>query len=124
MGFGTGKFSKIWSLEDKGNYHIAEMSTSKKNKDTDQYETDWSNKFVRLVGNAHSQAKSLDISKSVKIGSCEVTNHYDKEKSKEYTNYVIFGFEDTDSNVSNSKPQTKATKEPKEPDGDIDDLPF
>ena len=40
MGFGQGKFGHIWKLENKGNYHVAEMSTSKKNKNTDQYETD------------------------------------------------------------------------------------
>lgn len=94
MGFGQGKFGHIWKLENKGNYHVAEMSTSKKNKETEQYETDWTNKFVRLVGTAHQQADSLDISKNIKIGACEVTNKYDKEKNTTYTNYVIFGFED------------------------------
>lgn len=109
MGFGTGKFTHIWKIENKGNYHVAEMSTSKKNKDTDQYETDWSNKFVRLVGTAHQQIEKMDISKNVKIGACEVTNKYDKEKNTTYTNYVIFNFEDVDGNT-NGNPQQAGNK--------------
>ena len=44
--------------------------------------------------------EKIDISKNVKIGSCEVTNKYDKEKNTTYTNYVIFNFEDVDGNTN------------------------
>lgn len=129
MGFGQGKFGHIWKLENKGNYHVAEMSTSKKNKETEQYETDWTNKFVRLVGTAHQQADSLDISKNVKIGACEVTNKYDKEKNTTYTNYVIFGFEDVNGgNGQTARPTASsavASGFMNIPDGVEDDaLPF
>lgn len=142
MGFRQGSFCKIWKLENKGNYHVAEISTSKKMKDKSgkeivengktKYETDWSNKFVRLVGTSHSQAESMDTSKNVKIGACEVTNKWDKEKGIMYTNYVIFAFEDSENNgnTGNSKPvQAKPTA----PTGGFypvnesiadDDLPF
>ena len=127
MGFGTGKFAHIWKLENKGNYHVAQMSTSKKNKETNQYETDWQNNFVRLVGTAHTQADKLDITKNVKIGACEVTNKYDKEKNTTYTNYVIFGFEDEDSS-NQSNPNTKPAKKDDGfmniPDGIDEELPF
>lgn len=36
----------------------------------------------------------MDISRNVKIGSCDVTNKYDKDKNTTYTNYVVFNFED------------------------------
>lgn len=128
MGFGTGKFAHIWKLENKGNYHVAEMSTSKKNKETEQYETDWANKFVRLVGTAHQQADSLDISKNVKIGACEVTNKYDKEKNTTYTNYVIFGFEDVNNGSSQSLRPTPSNASSDGfmniPDGIDEELPF
>jgi hypothetical protein len=127
MGFGTGKFGRVWKIENKGNYHVAEMSTSKKNKQTDQYETDWANKFVRLVGTAHNQIESMDISKSVKIGACEVTNKYDKEKNTTYTNYVIFGFEDVDGGNQSAKPaSSKANSDGfmQIPDGVDEELPF
>ena len=107
MGFGQGKYAKIWKVENKGNYHVAEMSTSKKNKETDQYETDWNYKFVRLIGTAHQQVDKLDLSKSVKVGACEVTHSYDKEKNITYTNYAIFAFEDTDGgNGQSGKPSS------------------
>lgn len=128
MGFGTGKFAHIWKIENKGNYHVAEMSTSKKNKSTDQYETDWTNKFVRLVGTAHQQIESIDISKNIKIGACEVTNKYDKEKNTTYTNYVIFGFEDVSD--GSSQTPTPAASTPRNdgfmniPDGIDEELPF
>lgn len=128
MGFGTEKFAHIWKLENKGNYHVAEMSTSKKNKETEQYETDWANKFVRLVGTAHQQADSLDISKNVKIGACEVTNKYDKEKNTTYTNYVIFGFEDVNNGSSQPSRPTPSNASSDGfmniPDGIDEELPF
>lgn len=128
MGFGQGKFGHIWKLENKGNYHVAEMSTSKKNKNTDQYETDWANKFVRLVGTAHQQAGSLDLSKNVKIGACEVTNKYDKEKNTTYTNYVIFGFEDVDGSKSQPIKPAPGKVDNDEfmniPPDDLEELPF
>ena len=132
MGFRQGTFAKIWKLENKGNYHVAEMSVSKKN-DGGGYDVTWQNKFVRLVGTAHTQADKLDTGKSVKIGACDVTNKYDKEKNTTYTNYVIFAFED-DNNKDNNSKNVKATKnsESVKTDGfypidetiEDDDLPF
>ena len=130
MGFGQGKYAHVWKLEDKGNYHVAEISTSKKDKETDKYETDWSNKFVRLVGTAHQQAPKLDIAKNVKIGACEVTNKYDKEKNTTYTNYVIFNFDDVDGGSKESKSDKAKGKDVSKegfmniPDGIDEELPF
>ena len=123
MGFGTGKFAHIWNVEDKGKYHVAEMSTSRKNKDTEQYETDWANKFVRLVGVAHEQVRTLDISKNVKIKACEVSNKYDKEKNTTYTNYVIFEFEDLNNDINNSS-KNSSEEFMNIPDNVDDGLPF
>lgn len=41
MGFRNNAYAKVWKSEDKGNYSVVELSTSKKNKQTDQYETDF-----------------------------------------------------------------------------------
>lgn len=128
MGFGKGNYCTVWKTEDKGRYTVAEISTSKKNKETDKYETDWNNKFVRLVGTAHEQAKNFKERENIKIGSCEVTNKYDKEKNTTYTNYVIFGFEDgTDGNKPVSRPEpSKAVGDGfvNIPDGIDEELPF
>lgn len=121
MGFGQGNFAKVWKVEDgKGNYSVAQMSTSKKNKTTGEYETDWQNNFVRLVGTANDQAKSFKEKESVKIGRCDVTNNYDKEKKITYTNYVIFNFEDANtSGGGDAKPKSITP-----PSVEDDDLPF
>lgn len=107
MGFRQGAYAHVWKVEDKGNYHVAQISISRKNKETNQYETEWQDSFVRLVGTAHQQIKTMDISRNVKIGSCDVTNKYDANKKTTYTNYVIFNFDDVDGNASAPKAATK-----------------
>lgn len=136
MGFRSGAYAKVWKVEKgNGNFYVAEMSTSKKAKDRsgnviqengkDKYETDWSNKFVRLVGTAAEQAEAMSDGVSVKIDSCEVTNKYDKEKNTTYTNYVIYAF----SEDGQSKPTQSANKPSSDgfmniPDGIDEELPF
>lgn len=93
------------------------MSTSKKAKDREgkeiqengkpKYETDWSNKFVRLVGTAAKQAESLNNGDSVKIESCEVTSKWSKEQNKEFVNYVIFAFDNNQGTSSKSNPTSE-----------------
>lgn len=106
MGFRNGAYATIWEVKaGKGNYSDVRLSISKKNKQTDQYETDFSG-FVRFIGTAHQNAGSLKEKDRVKIGDCEVTNSYDKEKKVTYTNFAVFSFEDAN---GNSSTQTKPT---------------
>ena len=104
MGFRQdARFVKVWEVENKWNYHIVSLSTSKKNKDTNEYETDFSSKFVRFIGTAHTLASDLKKGDTIKLGSCEVTNKYDKEKNTTYTNYLVYSFEkEVDNNNSNN----------------------
>ena len=98
MAFGEGAYGKIWGIKDMGNYSLVELSTSKKNKKTEKYETDFRCKFVRFIGTAHEKTKDLKGDERIKIGSCEVTNRYDQEKQKEYTNFAVFSFETASGN--------------------------
>jgi len=139
---GRGGFARIWSIEDKGNYSVAKISTSKKRKDDDGYETDFQDGFVRLIGSAHTKAKELNVTDkgvAIQITSCEVTTPYNAETKKGYTNYAIFAFNIPDSNgttsnasagskkatksASKSKAKAKAAPETDVEDSD-DDLPF
>lgn len=133
MGFKSNAYVKLWNLEKgKGNYYVAEMSTSKKMKDRNgnevmengkaKYETDWSDKFVRLVGTAAKQAENLKAGDSIQIDSCEVTNKYDKEKNTTFTNYVIYAFKE-DGKGANSTPKYPASATTV-PDTDSEELPF
>lgn len=129
MGFRTGAYAKIWDVEDKGNITKVRLSTSKKNKQTDAYETDFSG-FVNFVGTAHQAAKSLKENDKIKIGDCDVTTSYNAEKKITYTNYAIFSYENADgsSTSKTSKPDAKPKKaqevEPEEDDYSGDGLPF
>ena len=128
MGFRQdARFVKVWEVENKGNYHIVSLSTSKKNKDTNEYETDFSNKFVRFIGTAHTLAADLKKGDTIKLGSCEVTNKYDKEKSTTYTNYLVYSFEkEGDNNNSNNNQSTPKSNDGfmNIPDGIDEELPF
>lgn len=88
--FSNNAYLKVWEIEDKGNYSIAKVTSSQKNKKTNTWETDFSAK-VRFVGNAHTA--KVRANDRIKITSCGVTNKYDKERQTTYTNYVIFGLE-------------------------------
>ena len=95
--FANGAYATIWEVNrGKGNYYEVRLSTSKKKDGT--YEQDFS-AMVRFVGSAANVVASMGKKDRVKIGSCGVTNSYNKEKGVLYTNYVVFECE----NVSNTK---------------------
>ena len=125
MGFRQdARFVKVWEVENKGNYHIVSLSTSKKNKDTNEYETDFSNKFVRFIGTAHTLAADLKKGDTIKLGSCEVTNKYDKEKNTTYTNYLVYSFEKEGSNTNNQSTPKADNSFMDIPDDADSELPF
>lgn len=101
MGFRNGAYATIWEVKDgKGNYADVRISISKKNKQTNEYETDF-NGFVRFIGDAGKKVKNYKEKDRVKLGDCDVTNHYDKEKRVTYTNCAVFSFEDSESSGGN-----------------------
>lgn len=87
--FQNDTYAKIWSVEDKGNYTVCQISTSKKNKQTGKYETDFADK-VRFVGKAHGQRPQAE--QKIKLLNTAVGNRYDKEKKKTYYSFVVFDY--------------------------------
>ena len=130
MGFRTGAYATIWQVKQgKGNYTDVRLSISKKNRQTNEYEQDFSG-FVRFIGTAHQRANSLKERDMIRIGDCEVTNSYDKEKNVTYTNFAVFSFEDA-SGVANTNQNSQTSPNPQSdgfmniPDGiDDSELPF
>lgn len=121
--FGQGNYAKVWEVKkaEQGNYYLAQLSTSRKTQDG--YEKDWSDGRVRLVGEAAKKAATLAGNERIRIGSCGVTNTYDKEKKVMYTNYVVFDFDLADGQQT----QTKAEPDNsfvKVPNGVDEELPF
>lgn len=120
MGFGNGSWAKIWSVERGDKSTKVRLSTSRKNKDTDEYEQDFSG-FVTLAGTAHKQAVNLKEGDRIQIGNCTVTSRYDKEKNKEYINFTMFSYEAGDGQSAPVKVENKTVVSANDQD---DELPF
>ena len=99
--FGTGSFLTIWNVVDKGKYYEVELSSNKKNKQTGEYECDFSSKFIRFVGRAY-QLRPMPNQK-IKITNCGVTNCYMQDGKRVYSKnptYLVFDYELQDGAVS------------------------
>ena len=101
MGFRQGSFATIWQIEPvKDTITKAKITTSKKNKNTGEYETDFSG-FVTFLGTAvASKAAKLKEKNRIKLGEVDVTRKWDKEKQKEYINFNVFAFEMAESKAT------------------------
>lgn len=130
MGFRTGAFATVWSVESVNNAITkGRISISRKNKQTNEYETDFSG-FVSFIGTAAaSKAARLKERDRIRLGDIDVSNVYDKAKNTTYTNFKIFGFDNADETGDRqSVPDTRSLSDDPTPT-DIDDyddseLPF
>lgn len=125
MGFRTGAFTKLWSIEPvRDTITKARVSISKKNKNTGEYESEFDG-FIAFVGTAAaSKAAKLKEGDRIKLGDVDVTRKYDKEKQKEYINFNVFSFEIADSKTSSSPPTVERTESVDSGEVETDDLPF
>ena len=86
MGFRSGSYASVFSVK-KGNgkYYDVNITTSKKDKSTGNYNTDFRG-FARFIGNAadviakYNGKNGAPICR-IKLGDVEVTNSYNKEKN-------------------------------------------
>lgn len=120
MGFRNGGYATVWEVSRKSDTMTSvRISTSRKNKQTDQYEQDFSG-FVAFVGadNA-SKAAGLHEKDRIKLGEVDVSTKYDKEKKREWVNYTCFGFELSGSNQASSESSNTATDGANPVDGDV-----
>lgn len=100
------------------------LSVSRKNKQTGEYEQDFSG-FVDAVGTAAAKkAASLKEGDRIKIGDVDVTTKYNSDKKITYTNYKMFSFE-MDNDAAPAK-SNNAEPQPFVDSGEVDDarLPF
>lgn len=130
MGFRTGSYATIWSVESASDTRTkARISISRKNKQTGEYDTDFSG-FVDFIGTAAAKkALMLKEKDRIRLGDVDVTNNYNKEKGITYTNFKIFSFEtQSEINESGGGGNSGYDTEPQKnvDSGEIDDsqLPF
>jgi len=96
------------------------LSTSFKNKQTDEYEQDFSG-FVMFVGTGcAAKAAKLQKGARIRLGDVDVTTKYDAERKVSYTNFKVFSFEGADeldgSNCSNPTPPDEREVDGGEPE--------
>ena len=126
MSFRNNAYATVWEVTPKtATITSARISTSRKDKETDKYETDFSG-FVSFLGTAAaSKALSLKKEDRIKLLDVAVTSKYDKEQNKTYTNFNVFDFELAIKGDSAQAPRTNFPK--KEVDSgevEAEDLPF
>lgn len=123
MGFRKGAFATVWETEPISNTMTkARVSISRKNRNTGEYEQDFSG-FIKFIGSAVSQkALALKPKDRIQLGDVDVSTFYNKEKNVTYTDFKVFGFEMAD---GGARADTTAPEVPNVDDGEPDDrLPF
>ena len=97
MGFRSDSFATVWQVESKNpNWTKVRLNISRKNKQTDEYEQDFSG-WVDFFGSATAaKAAKLKEKDRIKLIAVDVTNSYDKEKKITYWNPKCFEFEMAD----------------------------
>ncbi len=127
MGFRTGSYATIWSVDPVSDIQTkARISVSRKNKQSGEYETEFSG-FVSFFGTAAAKkAACLKEKDRIKIGDCDVKTHYNKERNITYYNFNIFSFELQSDNAGGTANASVKDTVPDVDDGEIDDerLPF
>ena len=126
MGFRTGAYARIWEVSPFSDTSVKlRLSVSRKNKQTDEYEQDFSG-YANAIGTAAAKkAACLKEGDVIKLGDVDVTTKYDKEKKVTYTNYKIFSFEVDGGSTPAPKP-ANTEPQPAVDSGEVDDsrLPF
>ncbi|HEY5586681.1 MAG TPA: hypothetical protein VIK78_19605 [Ruminiclostridium sp.] len=113
---------QVYRVENKGNFVIASLRTSKKNKKTDEWESEFFN--AKFVGSCKEQAANLIDKDKITITSSLLENRKYLEKS--YLSVVVFEFkseEKADSFEGITPPQT-TTQDGFYPTDEDDELPF
>lgn len=127
MGFKQGAYCTVWETKPVSDAITqARISISKKNKQTDEYETDFSG-YVSFIGTASAKKASLLKEKDrIRLGEVDVSNTYNKEKKVTYTNFKVFSFQSPDElqsgSSSSDEPAPSKAVDDGEPDGSR--LPF
>lgn len=125
MGFRSGSFARVWSVEPISETRTKiRISVSRRNKETNEWVQDFSG-FVMCLGSAVAKkAAKLKPKDRIVIGDVDVTTRYNAETKENFTNFSMFSFkmdgETDDDNNKSEKPRTKTQKH-EVGDGDVDD---
>lgn len=104
MGFRNGAYATVWEVESITNgLTKGRISINRKNKQTGEYEQDFSG-YITFVGSAcANNALALKEKDRIRLGDCDLSTKYDKDKKTTYYTPKVFSFELVS---SESKPQS------------------
>lgn len=111
MGFRKDAYASVWSVESISDVNTkCRISISRKNKQSGEYEQDFSG-FVSFIGTAVAKkAACLTEGSRIKLGDVDVSTSYNSETKKSYTNFKVFSFElveDGKKSDDSADPQTE-----------------
>jgi len=119
LGIRDGQIVKIWAVEDKGKFAVVRMSSSRKDKQTNEYKSsNWA--FVRFVGEAYNKIKSDGLSEGDLIelhgASISLEPYMDNGEKKfpKSTSITVFNWE-----CKEAKPSTYSQEELDEEEANI-----
>ena len=113
----------VWDVDPKEKYTNAKVSTSTKNPDG-EYETDFSD-IIRFVKDAHTKAKSLSPRDKIYLKGIILTNRYDKETKRKFTNITATDFDVVFGNRGKQEQEKPVEqKEPEKQTEESSELPF
>ena len=124
MAFRDNAFATVWEVRSThGASMRVRISTSYKDKKSDQYVTDFS-EFVFFAGDAAKKAASLKAKDRIKLLQTSVTSQYDKDKKTSHYSFTVWDFEPAAANGGSGKQQGSVVP-PKAPViAEGDELPF
>lgn len=94
MGFRSGAYATVWEVIPKsGTNTELRISISRRNKETNEYEQDFSGYVWCVGGSAAQKAAILKKRDRIRIRDCDVCMKLNEEKGVWYTNYKIFDFD-------------------------------
>lgn len=103
MGFKNSAVATIWKIKDsdgENRFRDVQISTSRKNKKTGEFESDFSG-YVRFVANAVVGVENLKEKDRIVLKNVDVSRKYDKKKGKEFVNFTVFEWEMAEKKSSN-----------------------
>jgi hypothetical protein len=127
MAFRDNAYATIWEVKPThGKSMNVRLSTSYKNKQTGNYETDFSD-YVFFSGEAAQKIAGAKEKDRVKLLQTSVTSQWDKEKKTNRYTFVVW---DVDTSVGapggggEQRPQSVVPPKGPSPAAETDELPF
>jgi len=81
-------YLKVWKVESKGKYSVAQCSSGKKQEDGTYINSNWN---VKLIGKAND--KGIKVGDRIKTTKSAVENIWDADKKRNWLNVLVFNCE-------------------------------